>query len=115
MKEFNDAFLSLGNGLPHYPDGEYFQLIRSSLPDDCGIRLTHTDLAASNIIISPTSAKVVGIIDWQESGWYPEYWEVLKAKYNADGRWLGSLERHFGLAYSREWDGFSTLVCTGIF
>ncbi|KAJ3545500.1 hypothetical protein NMY22_g2407 [Coprinellus aureogranulatus] len=114
VKDFNDAFLALGSSLPSYPDHEFYRSIRSSFPDDGGIRFTHTDLAACNILVSQTSAKVVGIIDWQESGWYPEFWDLLKMKYHADGRWYDCLERHFSNLYAEAWDGFCLLLSTGV-
>jgi len=45
---------------------------------------THCDLNPSNIIISRD--KVVGIIDWEFSGWYPPYWEYTVA-------WFGNQTR----------------------
>lgn len=45
---------------------------------------THCDLNPSNILIS--GDKIVGIIDWEFSGWYPPYWEYTSA-------WLGNLLR----------------------
>lgn len=38
---------------------------------------THCDLNLFNILIS--GYKVVGIIDWESSGWYPPYWEFTTA------------------------------------
>jgi hypothetical protein len=45
------------------------------------IRFTHRDLGVPNILIR--DGKVVAIIDWECSGWYPEYWEYTKAHYNS--------------------------------
>jgi len=36
---------------------------------------THTDLNPKNIMVD--GAKITGILDWETSGWYPEYWESL--------------------------------------
>ncbi|KAG8406145.1 hypothetical protein J3458_021472 [Metarhizium acridum] len=38
---------------------------------------THGDLNPCNIIVR--GDKVVGIIDWEFSGWYPHYWEYTSA------------------------------------
>lgn len=46
-----------------------------------GIRFTHGDLGVQNILVR--DSKVVAIIDWECSGWYPEYWEYTKAHYNS--------------------------------
>jgi hypothetical protein len=44
---------------------------------------THADLNRRNIMVR--DGRVVAIIDWAYSGWYPEYWEYTKAFYN----WVG--------------------------
>ena len=38
---------------------------------------THGDLSTLNIIAQ--GDKVVGIIDWETAGWWPEYWEYTSA------------------------------------
>jgi thiamine kinase-like enzyme len=45
---------------------------------------THGDLNPFNILVCRD--KVVGIIDWEFSGWYPHYWEYTSA-------WYGNLTR----------------------
>lgn len=41
------------------------------------IVLTHGDFAPRNILVKGTI--VVGILDWELAGYYPEYWEYFKA------------------------------------
>ncbi len=43
------------------------------------IVFTHADLRPANIIVK--NGHIVGIIDWEMAGWYPEYWEFAKAFY----------------------------------
>jgi serine/threonine protein kinase len=52
------------------------------------IVLTHGDIAPRNIIVR--DGKIVAILDWELSGFYPEYWEYVKALYlpNWDTRWI---------------------------
>jgi aminoglycoside phosphotransferase (APT) family kinase protein len=50
---------------------------------------THCDLNPFNILIS--GDKLVGIVDWESSGWYPPYWEYTMA-------WFGNQTR-------TEWQG----------
>lgn len=38
---------------------------------------THGDLSSLNILVRGDS--VVGIIDWETAGWYPQYWEYTTA------------------------------------
>ncbi|KAF2704894.1 hypothetical protein K504DRAFT_537480 [Pleomassaria siparia CBS 279.74] len=39
------------------------------------IVLTHGDLNQANIMVK--HGKIVSLIDWEFSGWYPEYWEYV--------------------------------------
>jgi thiamine kinase-like enzyme len=43
--------------------------------------LTHGDLNSMNILVNGDN--VVGIVDWDTAGWYPEYWEFTTA-YNVN-------------------------------
>lgn len=43
------------------------------------IVFTHRDLRLHNIMVNDGS--VSGVLDWEFSGWYPEYWEFSKALY----------------------------------
>ncbi|KAF5019436.1 hypothetical protein F66182_8565 [Fusarium sp. NRRL 66182] len=53
---------------------------------------THGDLNPYNILLRGT--QVVGIIDWEFSGWYPFYWEYTAAWYGNRTRewWQGRLD-----------------------
>ena len=42
---------------------------------------THGDLNSMNILVKGDN--IVGIIDWDTAGWYPEYWEYTTA-YNVN-------------------------------
>ncbi|KAG6995853.1 hypothetical protein G7Y79_00041g078050 [Physcia stellaris] len=46
------------------------------------IVFTHNDLAPRNILVR--EGNVVGILDWEFSGFYPQYWEYVKALYWPD-------------------------------
>ncbi|RKP35941.1 kinase-like domain-containing protein, partial [Dimargaris cristalligena] len=39
------------------------------------INLTHGELLPSNIMVDPDTCQITGILDWEFSGFYPEYWE----------------------------------------
>lgn len=45
---------------------------------------THGDMNPFNIIVR--EGNVVGVIDWEFSGWYPQYWEYMSA-------WFGNVTR----------------------
>ncbi|CAK7210826.1 hypothetical protein SBRCBS47491_000909 [Sporothrix bragantina] len=40
------------------------------------IVLTHGDLAPRNIMVR--DGVIVALVDWEDAGWYPEYWEFVK-------------------------------------
>ncbi|KAK3292822.1 kinase-like domain-containing protein [Chaetomium fimeti] len=78
---------------PKFPGKLPWEIIdpwRDGLPDEAAAVFTHADLHPSNIIIANDSSKIVALIDWRQSGWYPEYWEYCKACYTADpyGEWM---------------------------
>ncbi|MGG6498963.1 UNVERIFIED_CONTAM: phosphotransferase, partial [Bacteroidetes bacterium 56_B9] len=52
------------------------------------IVLTHSDFHPRNIIVRDD--KVVAILDWELAGFYPAYWEYVKANYlpNWDDVWV---------------------------
>ena len=83
IKLFNDwvSWLALGR----LPDSSNCKdPYRSYLPDTGHIKFTHGDLHRGNIIISPTSPpRILGLVDWAQSGWYPDYWEYCKACYTS--------------------------------
>lgn len=72
-------------------NGADLEMDRQKLPDDMAeliafykdasdkIVFTHGDMNSLNIILQ--GEKVVGIIDWETSGWLPEYWEYTCARY----------------------------------
>ncbi|WEW60294.1 hypothetical protein PRK78_005779 [Emydomyces testavorans] len=41
------------------------------------IVFTHGDLRLQNIMVQ--DGRITGIVDWEFSGWYPEYWEFSRA------------------------------------
>lgn len=73
---------------------------REMLPDDAKIVFTHADLHPSNIIINQDHpSKILALIDWEQSGWYPDYWEFCKAEYTIE---YGSEWHQYMLEYLEE-------------
>lgn len=52
-----------------------------AIPQHKRIVLTHGDLVPRNILVR--GGNVVGIVDWEMSGYFPEYWEYAKAHFFA--------------------------------
>jgi len=74
-----------------------------SLSTDHDIVFTHGDFAPRNIIVR--DGQVVGILDWEYSGWYPEYWEFVKTFNAADHRvsWYNYVGLIFPTCYEAEY------------
>lgn len=55
------------------------------------IVFTHGDLNPRNILA--LNGKIAGIVDWENAGWFPEYWEYTKAHYSVRSlmRWLADV------------------------
>ncbi|KAG5994853.1 hypothetical protein E4U43_003163 [Claviceps pusilla] len=87
VKSFNDWFFAAatrqrpGPGKAIDP-GPY----RHLLPDTGNIYFAHGDLTLTNIMISdgPAPRRISAILDWEQSGWFPEYWEYCKLLYAVD-------------------------------
>lgn len=111
VPSFNDwVQLAALPGLPmaERPDDPY----RPFLPDMCSVYFSHGNLHLQNIILSdiPGCRRIIGIVDWEQAGWYPEYWEYCKLTiaglYNHDwrgGGWADSIVT----PYKEEWIAFS--------
>lgn len=71
-----------------------------ALPDlthrtDHAIVFTHADLNMRNILVD--GGRFSGLVDWENSGWYPEYWDYTKARYTTKlkQRWLKMVDEIF--------------------
>ncbi|KLJ07850.1 hypothetical protein EMPG_16680 [Blastomyces silverae] len=90
VKDFHDWFIFLCRRPMTDPHSIPIEPFRSELPDNAAITFTHGDLHRSNIILSESEPRrIVAIVDWEQSGWMPEYWEARKA--------------HFTSAWKSEW------------
>jgi thiamine kinase-like enzyme len=110
-KAFNDWFLAAALRQKPGPEG-ITGPYREFLSDAGHIYFTHADLTLGNIIISgiPGSQRIVGVIDWEQAGWYPEYWEYCKLFYGVeeahewrDARWAEKIVEPF----EDEWFAFA--------
>ncbi|CAG8977393.1 hypothetical protein HYALB_00007023 [Hymenoscyphus albidus] len=70
--------------------------------DDHQIVFTHADINLRNIILR--DGRIEGIVDWENAGWYPEYWEYTKCRFGVrvSKRWLKMLEELFDHKYEEE-------------
>lgn len=45
--------------------------------------LTHGDATARNILIDESTKRLTGLIDWENVGWFPEYWDYTNAYWSS--------------------------------
>ncbi|KAM0425331.1 hypothetical protein ACHAPT_009387 [Fusarium lateritium] len=109
IKAFNDWLFAIATRQNPGPDEaiqglDHPDMYRGSLPDTGRIFFTHGDITLGNIIVSgsPGSHVIAGIIDWEQVGWYPEYWEYTKILYGVEWDhewrtedWGGKITRRF--------------------
>ena len=100
IKEFNDSLqkgafhvLDKPPSLEPLPDP-----YREYLSDSGGICFTHRDFNLRNAMGSEEGPLgIVAVVDWEQAGWYPEYWEYAKllvAEIHSDEwRWDGWVDR----------------------
>ncbi|KAE8350134.1 kinase-like domain-containing protein [Aspergillus coremiiformis] len=85
VRDFHDWFTFLHRRPMSDPYSIPVEPFRHDLPDNSTIKLTHGDLHRSNIIITSLPPyRTLAIVDWEQSGWLPAYWEARKAQYTAD-------------------------------
>jgi hypothetical protein len=58
----------------HYGGRQYAKELPSMLPRSDISVFTHGDIAPRNIMVDETH-RIIGILDWEAAGWYPDYWE----------------------------------------
>jgi hypothetical protein len=86
VEEFHDHLSWLWRRIAPVPE-KVADPWRKSLPDNCPVVFTHSDLHRKNIMITTTTpTRLLSIVDWEQAGWYPEYWEYCKATYST-GDW----------------------------
>ncbi|KAM3422418.1 hypothetical protein BST61_g2769 [Cercospora zeina] len=82
IKSFNDWLLAAATRQTPGPNGEINtnEVYRPFIPDSGKVFFTHGDISLGNVMISFMSGAwtIAGLIDWEQAGWYPEYWEYYK-------------------------------------
>lgn len=75
--ELNSWLLSLVHpDSREYHSDFYIETLKASMRDNHKWRLTHGDIGPHNILVE--NGRITAVLDWELSGWYPEYWEYVK-------------------------------------
>ncbi|KFY82293.1 hypothetical protein V500_10650 [Pseudogymnoascus sp. VKM F-4518 (FW-2643)] len=85
---FYDWFSQIASPRPYDPEAPIHPM-RPGLPNDPSIVFTHADLHRSNIMVTKLDSeapRILAIIDWHQSGWYPAAWEFFKTRTTCRGQ-----------------------------
>ncbi|UPK94961.1 hypothetical protein LCI18_005896 [Fusarium solani-melongenae] len=97
-KAFNEFLLS---GLYEDTPSLVREALSRRLRTNHHVVFTHCDLTPRNILVQ--DGKIQGLVDWEDSGWYPEYWEYVKFfQRTADKDWKQYAEDIFPELYHDE-------------
>ncbi|KAG6812522.1 hypothetical protein H0H92_002413 [Tricholoma furcatifolium] len=100
--EFNNRLIEAADV---FVDRGISEPIRSRMRDNHRIVFTHGDFTPRNILVHGDI--VVAVIDWEESGWLPEHWELVKARWSSgmdkDSGWNEALWTILGREQEEDW------------
>ncbi|KAJ5713444.1 Aminoglycoside phosphotransferase [Penicillium malachiteum] len=73
-QQFNESLL--GRIIRQAPD-LLRHYARHALSENHEIVFTHSDIAPEKFLVE--GGRIAAILDWEDAGWYPEYWEYTRA------------------------------------
>ncbi|WYZ35555.1 hypothetical protein EsH8_X_000202 [Colletotrichum jinshuiense] len=97
--EFVDVLKSSVAAVDYDPDLSSFaaKCIEQLKTSKNELVFTHGNLTADNIYVNPETGNIVAIANWSEAGYYPLYWEYVKARlsYNSEPNFVreGTVEK----------------------
>ena len=73
----------------HDPTARRLREIRHQMPDNHQIYFTHGDISIHNVLLKvhgegEDDVEVTALLDWEQAGWRPEFWEAAKIVYRMD-------------------------------
>ncbi|TRM64548.1 kinase-like domain-containing protein [Schizophyllum amplum] len=94
---FNDWYYSIFSKIPVDRLAEVWRATR----DDHPIVFTHGDIHMANVLVrvhgeGPEDVEVVALLDWEQAGWRPLYWEAMKWIWMSRGGNLMAPWKEFG-------------------
>ncbi|EXJ82319.1 hypothetical protein A1O3_06132 [Capronia epimyces CBS 606.96] len=83
----------------------YRSMLEDAMDEKHDIFLAHGDIRPQNIVVDHGRRKIVAILDWECSGWYPEYWDFVKFFNALDPSldWFDYVEKIFPETYPRQY------------
>lgn len=104
--DFNDFLMDIVKTTPQ----PLRAALRSKLRSDHETVFTHGDLTQHNIIVR--DGQIVGLIDWEYSGWFREHWEYIKffERFSKAKDWKDYAHKIFPKVYDDELVVYQALV-----
>jgi aminoglycoside phosphotransferase (APT) family kinase protein len=111
MYAYNDWRISTFSffGEQHAGTANRLRELRRMMRDDHQVKFTHGDISLRNIHVKivgdrAEDVSVVALLDWEQAGWRPEYWEMIKFRHGAfdDSQWLSMGGRSLIPGYDTE-------------
>ena len=98
--EYNDWRISTFSecGVKHPITAKRLKELRAEMPDDHRITFTHGDITRYNLLVrvdgpGKDDIVVTALLDWEQAGWRPEFWETHKFVNGAGSRDWAQLGR----------------------
>lgn len=86
----------MSKALMHIPEQARAEL-RRRMPPAAPYTFTHGDLTIVNIMVNPDNGDLTGILDWENAGYWPVWWEFTAAGIglgDEDVEWKGLLRKY---------------------
>ncbi|TFK99641.1 kinase-like domain-containing protein [Pterulicium gracile] len=85
-----DQFVAFGQ--LHAPTALRLGQLRQMMNDTHPIVFTHGDISPWNVLVKVDGLEdeditVVALLDWEQAGWRPRYWEAVKFMHGKHGEW----------------------------
>lgn len=74
----DELWSELSKSLTKVPEKACVEL-RRRMPPAAPYTFTHGDLTSVNIMVDPDTGDLTGILDWENAGYYPVWWEFAAA------------------------------------
>lgn len=89
----NDLRARIQERYLHNNGGSFSDDLTDILPRSSVSVFTHGDLTPRNVMVD-NAGRIAGILDWENAGWYPDYWEYANImKPSRDRDWMAWMDR----------------------
>jgi thiamine kinase-like enzyme len=87
----------------HFAGRRYKDELFDMLPHSSSSVFTHGDIAPRNIMVDD-KFRITGLVDWEYSRWYPDYWEYAQIMRPAQTCQTGDWQQWVDATAPQKWD-----------